>query len=72
MHRIRMIACNDYTTLCLLESQTVLQMAGAHDHEPKLIPALAGLQTIQIACGEHHFAAVDQNGDLYTWGCPSV
>ena len=43
MHRIRMIACNDYTTLCLLESQTVLQMAGAHDHEPKLIPALAGL-----------------------------
>ena len=41
-----MVACNDYTTLCLLESQQVLQMAGAHDHEPKLIPALTGLQTM--------------------------
>ena len=47
-------------------------MAGAHDHEPKLIPALTGLQTMQIEAGEHHFAAIDQNGDLYTWGCTSV
>lgn len=27
---------------------------------------------MQIEAGEHHFAAIDSNGDLYTWGCTSV
>ena len=68
MHRIRAVACNDYVTLCLLENATVLSIGGSHDYEPKPLPALAGLQVIQIDCGEKHCAAVDQNGDLYTWG----
>ena len=68
MHRIRAVACNDYVTLCLLENATVLTIGGAHDYEPKPLPALAGMQVIQIDCGEKHCAAVDQNGDLYTWG----
>ena len=70
-YKVRMVACNDTTTLCLLENQTVVQLAGA-DQEPKLIAALAGLQTVQIDCGEYHYTAVDQNGDLYTWGCYSA
>ena len=49
-----------------------MQLAGAHDPEPKLVQALAGLSTIQIDAGEHHLAAVDLNGDLYTWGCQSA
>lgn len=23
---------------------------------------------VHIDCGEHHIAALDSNGDLYTWG----
>ena len=33
---------------------------------------MAGLQIIQIDCGEKHCAAVDGNGDLYTWGVMSA
>ena len=58
MHRVRMVACNDYTTLCLLENQTVVQM-GTTTEEMKLVPGLAGLQTIQIDAGENHYAAID-------------
>lgn len=28
-YRVRMVACNDSTTLCLLENQTVMQLTGA-------------------------------------------
>ena len=69
---MRMVACNDYNTLCLLENQTVVQLGSTSESEPRLVNGLAGLQTIQIDAGENHFAAIDQNGDLYTWGCQSV
>jgi len=37
-------------------------------HEPKLIDKLVGIKTSAIACGDQHYVALDQNGDLYTWG----
>lgn len=40
--KVRQIACNDYTTLCLLEDASIVQLGGV-DHSPKVIPALAGL-----------------------------
>ena len=46
----------------------MLTIGGAHDLEPKPLHQLAGLRIIQIDCGERHCAALDQNGDLYTWG----
>jgi len=42
-HKVRQIACNDYTTLCLLEDASVLQLGGSSNHEPRVIPALAGM-----------------------------
>lgn len=36
-----------------------------------MITALAGIRITDIACGEHHYAALDANGDIYTWGNPS-
>lgn len=32
---------------------------------PSLVPSVA---MAFVACGEHHFAALDRNGKLYTWG----
>ena len=34
-YRIRQVACNDYTTLCLVENATVLSIGGSHAYEPK-------------------------------------
>lgn len=44
-------------------------MGGTSGHEPKLIDKLIGIQVTYIVCGEQHYAALDGNGDLYTWGC---
>lgn len=32
------------------------------------VPGLENVKITQIACGDYHGAAVDENGDLYTWG----
>ena len=66
--RVIQVACNDATTMCLTEDQQVFMIGGTNAHEPKLVEKLAGIPTTQIACGEQHYVALDQNGDLYTWG----
>lgn len=35
---------------------------------PRLVEALSGIQLVDISCGEHHTAAVDREGKVYTWG----
>jgi len=35
---------------------------------PKRISALAGLGCVDVACGQHHCAAIDREGVVYTWG----
>ena len=47
-------------------------MSGSHDFEPKLVSAFSGIPVVEIACGEHHYCAIDSNGDLYTWGTPTA
>ena len=48
-----------------------MTMSSAHDYEPKTITSLMGISVTQIACGEHHYLALDSNGDVYSWGTPS-
>lgn len=67
-----MVACNDYMTLCLLQDNLVVQMSGSHDYEPKLMSSLSGITITEIACGEHHSLALDNNGDVYSWGTPTA
>ena len=35
---------------------------------PQPIQSLYGRDIVQIGCGDFHSAALDANGDLYTWG----
>lgn len=35
---------------------------------PRLIPTLAPLGIVQIACGENHSAALAASGQVFTWG----
>jgi len=35
---------------------------------PARIPALGGLDIIQVACGKWHNVALTKEGDLYVWG----
>ena len=32
------------------------------------VKGLEGKNFVQISCGNYHCAAIDSNGDLYTWG----
>ena len=32
------------------------------------VPGLQGRDIVSISCGDYHAAAIDFNGDLYTWG----
>ena len=40
----------------------------ASSETTKLLPNLANIKVIQVACGEFHSLALAENGDLYTWG----
>lgn len=43
-HRVKMVACNDYTTMCLLEDSSVVQLGGTKgDYEPRQIASLSGI-----------------------------
>ena len=37
-------------------------------NEAEKVQGLDGLEMVQMSCGDHHAAAVDAHGDLYTWG----
>lgn len=47
-------------------------MGGSLGFEAKPVQSLAGLSITGIACGERHYAACDNNGDLYTWGAQNA
>jgi hypothetical protein len=32
---VKLVACNDYQTLCLLQDGALIQMAGMHNYVPK-------------------------------------
>lgn len=54
--------------MCLSEEGQIITMGGNGGHEPRLVDKLIGITTTFIACGEQHYVALDDNGDLYTWG----
>jgi len=37
-------------------------------NEASEVPGLEGRNIVQISCGDYHGAAVDSDGNLYTWG----
>ena len=37
-------------------------------NEAEQVKGLDGIGIVKISCGDYHAAAVDSNGDLYTWG----
>ena len=79
--KVVQVCCSDYQTLLLLETpagRTVHCLGGPNMKDKANLPQdlnesieVAGLQgkdIVQISCGDYHAAAVDVNGDLYTWG----
>lgn len=36
--------------------------------QPRLVPALCGIQVVCVACGAGHSVVVDKNGCVYSWG----
>jgi alpha-tubulin suppressor-like RCC1 family protein len=54
--------------MCLTEEGHVMIIGGTSGHEPRLVEKLIGIKTTYIACGEQHYVALDDNGDLYSWG----
>ena len=35
---------------------------------PKLVEALKDVKIVKVACGDFHTAAIDSEGQLWTWG----
>ena len=68
---MKQVSCSDYLTLVLLDCGSLHQLPSSSDFEPKLVSALAGIPIAEVECGEHHCAALDTNGDVYTWGTPA-
>lgn len=82
-HIVKKVACGDYHTLCLLEEGTVHAWGGnlykklgkpidAHypmkSPMPFLIESLLHTFVVDIACGDFHSMALDEEGRIYTWG----
>jgi len=49
-------------------SDSSVKMTFEAETTPKRIAALAGLGCIDVACGQHHCAAVAKDGVVFTWG----
>jgi len=76
------VACNENMTLILVQekngSKTVYQLGGSNMMDKQNVPGdanecsevrgLSGLDIESISCGDHHAAAIDTNGSLFTWG----
>lgn len=76
--KVKQVCCSDYQTLCIMNDDTVLQFGGSSLKDKTKLPAdlntgeivegLEGLEIVQISCGDYHAAALDVDGNLYTWG----
>ena len=78
LHKVKQMAVSDYVTLVLLETGDCFQLGGSNMMDSKSapndtneacgVPGLEGLNIVQVDCGDQHAAAVDSDGNLYTWG----
>lgn len=81
--KVVQIACSDYMTLILVklennQGQRVFQIGGpnmkdkanlpADLNECAEVPGLEDRDIVQISCGDYHAAAIDSDGNLWTWG----
>ena len=82
--KVIQIACSDYMTLLLMAPEsgarcrTVWCLGGPNMkdkanlpndlNELTMVAGLEGRDITSISCGDYHAAAIDVNGDLFTWG----
>lgn len=76
--KVKQVCCSDYVTIVLMENGEVHQLGGSGLLDKSQIPAdpneitqVAGLEQVQcvdVACGDYHGCAIDELGDVYTWG----
>ena len=45
-----------------------IKMSYTAEYAPRRVPALLGKKCLHVACGQHHCAAIDGEGVVYTWG----
>ncbi|CEM10127.1 unnamed protein product [Vitrella brassicaformis CCMP3155] len=78
---VRSVACGGHHSAAVGESGEVYVWGGGRRGQlgtgdtkdvilPKAIRSLQSKAIRQVACGEHHSAAVTESGVLYTWGLP--
>uniref|UniRef100_A0A4W4FY02 HECT domain-containing protein n=1 Tax=Electrophorus electricus TaxID=8005 RepID=A0A4W4FY02_ELEEL len=64
--KIRVISCGEDHALLLAYGGNVLFMDKSNICRP--VRDLSGRNVIQIACGDQHFMALTNDGQLFTWG----
>jgi E3 ubiquitin-protein ligase HERC3 len=74
------VACGESHSLALVESGDLYAWGRGYEGQlgirssietvsiPKYIDSLFRKRIVEIACGSRHSLAIDENGDLYTWG----
>lgn len=77
-YKVKQVCCSDYATILLLENGSVFQLGGTNmmdktaipsdANEASGVPGLDNVQVVSVACGDYHAAAIDSDGNLYTWG----
>ena len=53
---------------CYNTSDSSIKLTYSAEATPKRITTLLGKNCVDVACGQHHCAAVDGEGIVYTWG----
>ena len=79
--RIQQVACGDYHTVCLSVEGELVSWGGAANSkmfkrpsikdtsvENSILRPLTGRLITDISCGDFHTLALDQNGQVWSWG----
>ncbi|KAG7333753.1 hypothetical protein KOW79_002160 [Hemibagrus wyckioides] len=64
--KIRLISCGETDAVLLTYGGKVLSLGKPYVCRP--IKELCNKTVIQVACGDHHFMALSNDGQLFTWG----
>ncbi|KAG7333754.1 hypothetical protein KOW79_002161 [Hemibagrus wyckioides] len=64
--KIKLISCGKTYAVLLAYGGRVLSLEESYISRP--IKELSNKTVIQVACGDHHFMALSNDGQLFTWG----
>ncbi|XP_026795315.3 probable E3 ubiquitin-protein ligase HERC3 [Pangasianodon hypophthalmus] len=64
--KIRLISCGDVDAVLLAYGDRILSVEKSNVCRP--IKELSSKTVIQVACGDQHFMALTNDGQLFTWG----